>query len=421
MATPAPALSAGRSRSLPPEAVVFAGNVLARGLGFLFPVLVARVLDRPDFAVASLLISTGFFAGELVLTGYPTAMTRALAADDTARGRAGWLAGSLLGGLPLLLASGVLGAVLALRADAPPALILVVILGLTIDAYYFALLRGLRRFTLLTLYRVGANLAQVLLLLLLAVAGSATLASVVVLYGLVYLVPLVLIEVVVGPGRGLVRAGAADVPQRLRDLTRFAIPALISGTAYGAVLGFDVFFVRLFAPDALADYAAARSLAVPMLLVPFALGVVLLPRAAAAGLDRPGQARLLGRAVVVTLLASTAAWLGYVLLAGPVIGVVFPDGYQGARAPLATLVPAIGLLGTYSILSQWTLGVGRPWVAAIALGTGAIVTLVGHGLFTAGQGASGAGLAIAAGALAAIVINGVAAVRWLRAAPAGRA
>jgi O-antigen/teichoic acid export membrane protein len=346
-------------------------------------------------------------------------MTRALAAEDDDAERAGWLVASVLGGLPLLVASSALGIVLALRADAPTSLIVVVILGLTIDAYYFALLRGLRRFTLLTVYRVGANLAQILVLVALAASGTATLASVVVLYGLVYLVPIVVIEIAAGPGRRLARASVRGVRNRLPGLTRFAIPALVSGTAYGAVLGFDVFFVRLFAPEALADYAAARSLAVPMLLVPFALGVVLLPRAAASDVDRPGQARLLVRAVAITLAAAGGAWVGYLLLGGAVIDLVFPPSYADARAPLMTLVPAIGLVGTYSILSQWTLGVGRPWTAAVALGVGALVTLAGHAVATAQLGAPGAGLAIAAGAMTAIVVNALDTVRWLRSPATG--
>lgn len=383
--------------------------------------LVAHVLDRPAFAVASLLISTGFFAGELVLTGFPTAMTRALAGTDDDGRPAGWLGAAVLGGIPLLVLSSVLGIVLAVRADAPPALIVVVIVGLTIDAYYFALLRGLRRFTLLTVYRVSANLAQLVLLLALAATGTATLESVVVLYGLVYLVPIVLLEATLRPGRAVGRDVFGDLRPRLDSLTAFAIPALISGTAYGAVLGFDVFFVRLFAPDALADYAAARSLAVPMLLVPFALGVVLLPRAAGASADVPLQTRLLVRALVVTLGVSVLAWLGYLVLGGWAIDRIFPASYAGAREPLAALVPAIGLVGTYSILSQWTLGVGRPWTAAISLALGALVTVIGHLTITAALGALGAGIAIGLGAVTAIIVNSGLTVRWLRSADlAGR-
>ncbi len=95
---------------------------------------------------------------------------------------------------------------------------------------------------------------------------------------------------------------------RIGELTRFAVPALVSGTAYGAILGFDVFFVRLFAPEAVADYGAARSLTLPLLLVPFALSVVLLPRVAAASPER--QARALARALAVSVVAAARRLAG---------------------------------------------------------------------------------------------------------------
>jgi O-antigen/teichoic acid export membrane protein len=243
------------------------------------------------------------------------------------------------------------------------------------------------------------------------VTGTASLGIVVVIYGLVYLIPIAIIELTAGPARHAIAGRFRPTRAQLRTLTAFAVPSLISGTAYGAILGFDVYFVNQFAPEAVADYAAARSLAVPMLLVPFALAVVLLPRAAAA--PRAAQGRLLGRALAITALASAAGWAGYIVLGEFLIGHVFPAAYARATEPLVTLVPAIALLGTYSVLSQWTLGIGRPWTAAICLSAGALVTLVGHATVTASLGSVGAGIAIALGAGTALVLIGISTWRWL--------
>ena len=91
---------------MPPALVVFTGNVIARGLRLRFlPVVLANLLGRSDFAIAMFLINTGFFAGELVLTGFPTAMTRALAAERDGTRRASWVVAALLGGIPLLVIS----------------------------------------------------------------------------------------------------------------------------------------------------------------------------------------------------------------------------------------------------------------------------------------------------------------------------
>lgn len=414
----APGLSRAGAR-LPAAAVVFAGNLVARGLGFLFPVVLANLLERPDFAVAMFLINTGFFAGELVLTGFPTALTRALASAPSDAPRASWIVSAVLGGVPLLAVSIVAGALLAVRGEAPAGLLALVIVGLTIDAYYFALVRGLRQFGWLAIYRVTANLAQLLLILgIAALVGSAlSLGLVVAIYSLVYLLPIAVIEIVDGPARRALGHGAGPGGPRvdrrqIADLTRFAIPALLSGTAYGAILGFDVFFVRIFAPEALADYAAARSLALPMLLVPFALSVVLLPQVAAAPDREVG--RLLRRALTIAVLAAVAGWAGWIVAGATLIGLIFPASYAAAAGPLATLVPAVGIIGVYSIMSGWMMGIGRPWTTATCLTAGSLVTLAGHVLITARLGAVGAGISMGLGAGTALALVGLASWRVLR-------
>ncbi len=415
-----PIAGAPRARAnLPPALVVFVGNLVARGLGFLFPVVLANVLGRPEFATAIFLINTGFFAGELILTGFPTAMTRSLAAETDVGDRRAWIVAAVVGGLPLLALSVALGSVLAVRGDAPVGLLALVIVGLTIDAYYFGLLRGLRRFGWLAIYRVAANLAQLVIILLVALVGGAelSLGIVVAVYSLIYLLPIAIIELVDGPGRtALRRTTSGSRPpldrRRLVVLTRFAIPALISGTAYGAILGFDVFFVRIFAPEELADYAAARSLAVPMLLVPFALSVVLLPQVAAA--TGPAVGRLLRRALGIAVAAAVVGWLAYLLIGPTLVERILPPSYAAAIEPLTVLVPSVALIGVYSILSGWLLGIGRPWTAALCLAAGATVTIIGHIVLTSEYGAVGAGVAMGIGATTALLLASLASWRILR-------
>ena len=342
-------------------------------------------------------------------------MTRAIASEPSDDRRGSWVASAAVGGVPLLVAACVLAAILAVGGSAPAILVILVVIGLTIDAYYFALLRGLRRFSWLAIYRVSANLAQILLLLVAAAAGFASLGLVVAIYAFVYVVPMIVIELYDQPIANALTGRFAVDRERLRSLTAFAIPALVSGVAYGAIFGFDVFFVRVFAAAELADYAAARALAVPMFLVPYALAIVLMPRAAAA--SRAEQRGILGRALVIGIVASAAGWLGYVLLGAQLVDVVFPPEYAAARSSLTTLIPGIALLGVYSVVSQWTLGIGRPYVAATSLSAGAVTTILAHLVLTASIGSVGAGLAIALGAIVALTIIGISAVRWLDAAP----
>jgi O-antigen/teichoic acid export membrane protein len=388
-------------------AVVFVGNLVARGLGFLFPLVVARSMDRADFALVYFFVTTGFTVGELALASYPTALTRWLAADTGGPGP--WLPSAIVAGIPLLLASIVLGEVLAAQAAAPPGLLSLVVIGLTIDAYYFAALRGLRRFGWLVLYRVGANLAQLILLLGVVTLDAASVGAVVAIYAGVYLVAIAAIEATVGPVRALLRRATGPARAAIRELTGFAVPALISGTAYATILGLDVFFVRLFAPAELADYGAARALAMPMSLVSFAIGVILLPHVASAAV--PDRRRLLVQALVTTVALGVAGVLAYAMLGPTALAIVYPEEYRAAGGTLVLLAASIGLMGGYSLLSQWWMGTGRPGPAAICLVAGAAAACAAHLVLTASLGGNGAAISTGIGALTAIGLLGAATLR----------
>lgn len=383
--------------------VVFVGNVIARGLGFLFPLVLARVTAREDFALVYFYVNTGFFVGELVLAGYPTALTRYLAAPGSvARGT--WVVAALAGGGPLLLGSFAAAWLFAGNADASPGLLALVVVGLSVDAYYFAVLRGLGRFGLLVGYRIAANLAQIALLVVAASAGLATVELAVAIYAVVYLLPILVIESWRAPLRSLL-TGFGELRVPIGVLTRFAIPALISGTAYAAIQGLDVYFVRALVPDGLADYAGARALAMPMSLVPFAVGVVLLPRVAAA--DPAHRTGLLTRSLAVVIGLDALAVLGYVVLGPLVTSIVYPTSFTGIPAILPWLAVAMGATGTYSILSQWWMGIGRPVPPAIALTIGALAAVGAHLIFDQRFGSVGAAWAMGAGAAVALAVLGL--------------
>jgi O-antigen/teichoic acid export membrane protein len=386
--------------------VVLAGNVLARGLGFLFPIVLARAIAKDDFGTVYFFIMTGFFVSELVLTGFPTAATRFMAAEGT---EGPWLSSAIVGGLPLLAVSVAAGEALAALAHAPSGLMWMVVCGLTIDAYYFGLLRGYRRFKLLATYRVSANLAQLVLLVGAIVAGLDSIAVVVAIYSFVYLVPIVVIEPFARPLWHALHGALRPDRERVRRLTRFALPALVTGTAYAGIIHTDILFVRLLAPDVLSDYAAGRSLAQPVLLVPFAVGIVMLPAVASAG-ERE-RWRLLGRALSVAIVFGALSVVVYATAGKAVVDLILPASYHRTAGTLPVLATALALFGVYSMLSQFWLGIGRPGPPALAIAAGALVAIGLQFVLTTAHGAIGAASACACGAAFALVLLGTATVR----------
>ena len=391
---------------------MFVGNVVARALGFVFPLVLARVLPRPEFALVYFYIATGFFVGELVLAGFPTSLTRFIAAP-TDRPLGGWWWSSIVAGMPLLVASILLGAIVAGDAAADPALLAMVVVGLSIDAYYFGSLRGLGRFALLAGYRIGANLAQLVLLVVAWWAGVATVPVVVAIYAFTYLVPILVIEVATGPVRGILRTRGRPSVDLMRTLTAFAIPALVSGTAYAAILGLDVYWVRTLAPADLADYSAARALAMPMGMVPFAIGIVLMPRVAAS--EARVQVGLLQEAVAVTTVTVALAVVASAVLAPLVVGIVYPATFTKAASLVPWLAAAVGTIGIYSVVTQWWLGRSRPVVPATCLVIGALVAAGAHLALDPTWGGQGAAAAMLVGSAVALVLLGIATVTATRA------
>jgi O-antigen/teichoic acid export membrane protein len=400
------------SRDVRAVAVVFAGNLIARALGALYPIALARFLGKGDFALAIFYVNTGFFVGELVTTGFPLAMTQKIAATQERDQSESWVSAAFAGGLPLLAASVLGGAILALTAGASPALVAMVVLGLTVDAYYFGILRGFRAYGLLSGYRIGANLLQLVLVIAIGLAGRLSLWMAVAIYSLAYLGPLCVIELGAPRLRRMLPWRAHSIVRRIRELGRLALPALISGLAYGGIVGLDVYFVRALAPDSLAEYGAARTLVLPLLMVPYAISVVIVPSVAGASTAR--RRTVLLSAMALSTLAAAIAILGYVWLAAPIVHLLFPASYSGATALVKALAPAFGLVGIQSVLGQWWLGIGRPWPAAIALVLSAAVAIGSHAHFTAALGGMGAAMSIGISMVAGIGVLGTYTVRTLR-------
>jgi len=146
-----------------------------------------------------------------------------------------------------------------------------------------------------------------------------------------------------------------------------------------------------------------------MSLVPFAIGVVLLPRVAATG--PAGKWRLLRQSMLATVAAAAIAVVGYVVFAPLVVGIVYPDAFAGAAETLPPLALAMGAVGVYSVLSQWWMGRGDPRRPAAALVTGAIVAGVAHVVLDTRYGGLGAAVAMLVGASTSIAILGVLTLR----------
>jgi O-antigen/teichoic acid export membrane protein len=154
-------------------------------------------------------------------------------------------------------------------------------------------------------------------------------------------------------------------------------------------------------------------LTAPMLLVPLSIDVVLLPRVAAAS-SHVERSQLLRQALVASSAVAFVAAAAYALAGQLVVDLAFPSSYADATDMLPFLAAAVGLLGIYSVMSEWWMGIGRPLPAAISLAMGATVAVAAHLVFTPRFGGIGAAVSIALGTATALLLLGRLTVRAQR-------
>jgi O-antigen/teichoic acid export membrane protein len=393
------------------------GTMFARAIGFLFPVLLAHWESRQAFALIYFFIGVGFLVAEFSTSTFPVAMITLAARDGRNRdGEVGaWFAAAARASIPAVLVAAVCGECLAYVAGAPAGLMTVVVVGLSIDGFYFSALTALEEYRLTIVYRTLANTGQLVLLGLAVILGVATVGVVLTIYSAVYLIPIVAIEAHRRPVRATVRRWRHAGDDRIRRLTSFAVPSLLAGLSYGVVFGGDVFVVRLLARHDSATYSAARALAVPLIIAPTAIGTVVQPRTA--GATREEQWAMLRRVLAAGIGIALVGTLAYAAFAEPLVSLFYGHAYEGAAPELRLVAAALAVLGVHTLLQYWCLGAGFPGLPAISLACGASITVAIGFLVVPRLGGTGAAIAIAAGMTVAAGILLVLIRRQLTRAP----
>ena len=146
----------------------------------------------------------------------------------------------------------------------------------------------------------------------------------------------------------------------------------------------------LAGPAVLGTYAVASKYAELLRLPGTALTWVTYPSWRACRRGRRPRGR---RLVVPALLGFTWPRGPVLLLAGPVIGLLYGDQFDSAVGPARVLLVGMLLGGAAGVASGYLYGRGRPGLNSVALGLGLVVTVVLDLLLIPGYGAIGAALA----------------------------
>jgi O-antigen/teichoic acid export membrane protein len=370
-------------------------TLFGRLLGFIYPVLVLRHLNHDAAALAFFFINTGYFVVQPVSGGPAMAMVRPIAAASSNDEQAQWLraAGKVL--VPGVIFAAILAVIVCVTSNAPVLPMLLMVAGLSFDTMYFQTLTARTRYTAAATYRLIANVAQLLAIILVFAAGLQSVTLVVGIFALSYLFGFVGVEPRQRALIDLVRRPVTATRNQLRKLAITAVPTLLTGLAYAGIVGLDTYLVRLASPNLVAGYGAAKTLASPFLLIPIAVVTIIQPETARASAS--SAIALRRHLLLFGLLISAVAIAGCWILSGFVVNAIYGTRYPEAATTLSWLGTGATFLGFHTLLQVWCWGRDRYTPPLISLSTGAVIAISCNLLLVHNLGARGAGIAVCIG------------------------
>ncbi len=359
------------------------GTALAaeRVVNFVLVLVLARGLGSEGFGLYATALSVAGLLEYLLEMGIGPVVTRRVARDP-ARVRSWLFKVVLLKGTLVVACAGIVGGTISIWASHPDlpiaSALAVVSLGLfSIGETYAAVLAGTQRFgersAFLVAYR-AANLTVLAVLLAVGVVSIPVLLSGSIAVGLPY---------AAGMGmrvRRCMHAGPEARPTGgLGQVLREGVP-FAAGNVLGAIpLNLPTVAVSLgMGLSAAGEFQAASKLFLALGVIPGAVGAVAFPHMAAKVGPSPSEAwRWFHQGNGLLLLVGI--WAGFVLavLSGPLVGLLFGEGYRGAGAVLMILAAGSPAFFLNHTASQALGAVGRQGNAVLAQAAGAGTIVVG--------------------------------------------
>lgn len=364
-------------------------NLIGRAFGFLYPVVLARIISPEELGIVNYSIAIAFLMGKVVYTGFPQALTRYLAVDDESEKNV-YVINTMIATAFILIASLLVGGTILRISGKPYIDISIVLIGLTIDYFYFGLLRGFFRDVRLSIYRVLANIIQILLILIAYWLGFTSPRIMLIIYGFVYLIPMAAIEII-RPMPIRLNLINLSIPI-LKKLSFFAVPVILSSIAFGIFSTIDTILLQDKQGYATVGYyGAAKSLTNIFMIVPFGVTTVLMPKVASLT-----EHRMIRQYLKTSFLICGAISIGFLIIclpfAKPILALVFKPEYAVMTTEFQLMSVAMALYSLSSVVLQTFTGYGNLTVPIIILTFAGLLDGLFCWILIPGYGARGAAL-----------------------------
>jgi O-antigen/teichoic acid export membrane protein len=311
----------------------------------------------------------------------------------------------------LILAVPVLGAMGHLDIG-----VLTVFIGSTAFYVYYGAARGfIASYRLLAAY-LGSNLVQIVAIFLLYVVFDAnTAAPALLIYGLSYFLPLIVLQVFY-PLPFNLKLGLPTFAE-VKELARFSVPFWLSHMAYMLHAALDVLLLESFWGTAtVGAYALTKTLTTLFNFIAMGITTVLMPRIAA--MPRQQHRAMLTNALALALAANGVALLVFMVTYSWFVGTFFGTNYVLDGGIVLIMALAEIIFVVHGVITAAIVGGYNPRLETISRGI-ALACALGLGLLLVpSYGIAGAALTNLFSAIIAVGIYGVAVlIRQKRPAP----
>src|SRR5579871_74737 len=388
------------------SAISGVGQVLARALGVLFSVVVARAFGPADFGMVRYAIGVAGITS-IVVGPLPTMLSRYLATyRNESREVDRYFTNSMVLIIIVLLFT-LIGTGWYVGGE-PSGIVLgtlFVVIGLAAFNTYTELTRGLDAIWRMSSYYVVANLIQLVAIVVCVWGlGMRSVGLALAIYGLSFLVPILFFE--------YWTRSAVHLRPRLITfatmwrLSHFSVPLVIAHASYTIWLTLDLLLVqqRLSAQDT-GVYAAAKTVVLIFLFVPYAVTTVGL-RYFARGSKKDAERSLL-LSLGASLVASTVLVTGIWGWSGQLVQLLFGQNYVSAAPPLTILAAGMALYTVYLVFETWMIARGYPWLHALAMTITMVMSSVAELILLPSWGLRGVAVGFSLGIAAGTLIIGV--------------
>lgn len=388
------------------SALVTAGMIASRGLGFLASMAMARLFEPKEFGIIQYSIALANIAaimivpfGQHVLARY-IGMNRDSPADLRQSMSNAWV---ILAGLSIFsfgLAIPVLHAAGRFNPGIP-----IMLLGTSLFYVYWGLSRGFMASGRLALAEIGNNSVRLaLILVLIAGLGFKSTFLAMVIQGMSCFIPLALLQHL-SPLPAVYERGLVSWPAS-RKILRFALPVWLSHASYVLCASLPLVFLERFHDKATVGvFSLAVTLSNIFLFIPAGFATMLLAKIAGSK-SRDNRGMVL-TAALISLIGNGGLLAAYALAAPALIGRLFGAKYLVSPGIFIIMAAATALAGFHDIVTALYVGGGMPQVETRSRLAALVVIVAGCELLIPKYGAPGAAWVALGGIASGLFVYGI--------------